>query len=79
MLGLEGLETFPEHGVVVLGQFVVWLQAAGVVDVGFAGGTGVERQEDREAARGEDARDYDVDGAEFDQFLHKIMIRQLIN
>jgi hypothetical protein len=73
VLPLKGLNLRPEQHVVVIGQAVVGLEAAGPVEVGFAGSVAEEGQEDREAARGEDARDDDVNGAKRDQFLLREM------
>ena len=63
MLYSEGFDLRPEQRVVVIGQAVVALEAAGRIEVGFACGVAEERQEDREAAGREDARDDDVNGA----------------
>jgi hypothetical protein len=66
---LEGFHLCPEQRVVVVGKSVVRLEASDLVEAIFAGGVSKERQEDREAARREDARDDDVNGAQRDHFL----------
>ena len=71
VLRFEGFDLCPEQGVVVIGQAVVALEAAGLIEAGRACGVAEERQEDREAAGREDVRDDDVNGAERNQFLRK--------
>ena len=71
VLRLDCFHLCPEQRVVVICQAVIALEAAGLIEAGFTCGVTEERQEDREAAGREDARDDDVNGAERNQFLRK--------